>query len=144
MSKRHAPDTFEQRLDELLWQVAAEHDLETERAEPAEIGDERVRADVRRWMATRSGADAERRTHGSASSWLRAAAVVLAVGGIGAAGYWAGWLEPRPRIPQAEGRAALTRSGDEESWYVQVSRAPDRAESCTSDSWYCVEASRDL
>jgi hypothetical protein len=102
---------LEEGLDELLWHVAAEGDS----------GDERVRADVSRWLKTRAEVSTLRR---AASPWLRAAAVVLALGGVGAAGYWESGFETPP--------------GDSESWYVQVARAPDSG--CTSDSWYCVQA----
>ncbi len=98
-------------LDELLWHVAAE----------GHSGDERVRADVSRWLKTRADGSTTRRV---AYPWLRAAAIVLALGGVGAAGYWEGWFE--------------TSSSDSESWYVQVARAPEPG--CTSDSWYCVQA----
>ena len=146
MSKRKLPDALEERLDELLWHVAVELDPESEHSGPPEVRAERVRADVHRFMATRAGEgsasrDRTRRMRRAASPWARAAAVVLAVGGLGAAGYWDGWIEPRARALQIE-------SADAESWYVQVARAPDplrSAESpdprrCTSDSWYCVQA----
>jgi hypothetical protein len=143
MSQRHASDAFEARLDELLCQVAAEPDAE-----------ERIRADVSRWMQTRTREDMETFAPASRTRrpWLRAAAVLLAVGGLGAAGYWDGWITPRSEALQIEspdGRAAaLTHSEDAESWYVQVARAPDAmravespdARRCTSDSWYCAQA----
>jgi hypothetical protein len=146
MSERRArvPDPLEDRLDELLWQVAAEPDPRTERGRPLELGPERVQADVRRWMKARAAEGVRPRalaprTLGIASPWLSAAAVVLALGGLGAAGYRDGWVEPRTEARQID-------AGDAESWYVQVARAPDpvrpgdSADRCTSDSWYCVQA----
>ena len=143
---------LEQKLDELLARVAAEPAVDSAAADRAEA---RVAADVERWMATRalraSAEPAEPRPVASARVRVPrraalAAVMVFALAGAALYGLTSSGVVLRAtglRAPEASA-PGVVQLVSEESWYMQVARAPDTergaaARDCSGESWYCVE-----
>jgi len=162
---------LELKLDELLCEVAAEPELDPHPELPLELAPNRLSGDVARWLATQARPPRSRRAtprpaaRRSAAwtpgAWMPAAAAALMLL-LGTAVSWRSLeqaLTPRGDAPAAafsaragqvsnSGGFAPSERASEESWYVQVARAPDPSgrvalrdnAQCAGDSWYCVQA----